>query len=232
MMRSDTERLEKDARRIGRFIPEGRSFVLLGYDPEPNEVTVSSIADDVAEIIATSFGGQCQLLGISYGAVVASNVAARFPDRVSKLALIAGAQEFSSEGRVRLQRQLHLVRSGECARLLEEFSSVFRRRWLNVLLKLRIRFGVRTIAERLSPPETISRYLEAMLAYTPDPNWRLQEAPERLMVIGSGDQFFSPSEPSRNGLTVSVLEDETHMVPLERPAAVRAILTSFAKASR
>ncbi|WP_409995101.1 alpha/beta fold hydrolase [Rhizobium leguminosarum] len=97
-------------------MPDGQHFILLGCNPFPDELSVHCIADDVAAIIKTQLGGRCRLVGVSYGAVVASNVAARFPDRVAKLALVAGAPAFSSHGRLLIPNRLTLrVRASWCS---------------------------------------------------------------------------------------------------------------------
>jgi pimeloyl-ACP methyl ester carboxylesterase len=232
MMRPETSRLRRDASRLGWIIPDGRSFVLLGYDPKPGDVSVSSIADDIADIIDNEFGGRCQLVGVSYGAVVAANVASRFQHRVSRLALVAGGYDFSPEGKHRLHRQAELARSGQSARLLQEFSSVFRRPWFNFLLKLRIRLNARKITGRLSSPATICRYLDAMLTYQAGDHQPGAEGPDVLVVLGSRDQFFSRPSVLYPRVKIAVLEGETHMAPVERPADVKAILSSFLATSQ
>ncbi|TGS91910.1 alpha/beta hydrolase, partial [Mesorhizobium sp. M8A.F.Ca.ET.213.01.1.1] len=47
--------------------------------------------------------------------------------------------------------------------MLKEFATVFRRPWLNLLLRLRLRFEARSLVARMGAPSTIVRYLEAML---------------------------------------------------------------------
>ncbi|MBY3314424.1 alpha/beta fold hydrolase [Rhizobium laguerreae] len=72
MMAPDRERMSKDVRRLKRLLPNERSFVLVGYDPCPVTVTVEGLADDVADIIDRHLGGRADVMGISYGGVVAS----------------------------------------------------------------------------------------------------------------------------------------------------------------
>ncbi|MBY3307740.1 alpha/beta hydrolase [Rhizobium laguerreae] len=229
MMRPETARLANDANRMARIMPDGQHFILLGYNPFPDELSVHSIADDVAAIIKTQLGGRCRLVGVSYGAVVASNVAARFPGRVAKLALIAGAPAFSSHGRLLIAQQADLARKGGLVQLLAQFNSVFRRPWFNLLLRLRIRLTSEKIRAKLSSPDTICRYLNAMLEY--DATGLSFDGIEMLVVGGSRDQFFGETIRSFKAryphACVVILERETHMAPVERPSDVKAAITSF-----
>lgn len=231
MMKTDRSRLAKDARRIARILPGKRSFVVIGYDPDPAGVTVGGLADDIGAVIDEHFGGRADVLGISYGAVVAAHVAAHVPGRVRRLVLMAGAHAFSAEGRRRLSRQIELAQRGELRQLLLEFASVFRRPWLNLLLRLRIGLGGRALVRRLGQRETIIRYLDAMLQDDiPAADLRNISA-NTLIIGGSRDQFFADTMriASQTIPTARLVqfEGETHMVPVERARDVRAELARF-----
>ncbi|MET3612901.1 pimeloyl-ACP methyl ester carboxylesterase [Rhizobium aquaticum] len=231
MMRSDAARAAKDGNRMARLMPDGCSFIILNYDPEPGDISVASIADDVASVIRSELGGRCVLMGISYGAVIASHVAARSPELVEKLALVAGAPDFDTEGRERLRRQVDLARDGQLLALTREFIAVFRRPWLNLLLRLRLKLWPKRILERLSPPEAIIAYLEAMLAYSPkEPS--LDTSKHDLLIFGGDrDQFFGEhlrAAPVTFGeAKVVILSGETHMAPMERGRDLKEALTAF-----
>jgi pimeloyl-ACP methyl ester carboxylesterase len=231
MMKPDRARLIKDARRIGRILPEGCSFVIIGYDPNPPEVTVEAIADDVGYVIDRHFAGQAVVLGISYGAVVATHLAARYPDRIRKLVLIAGAHDFSAEGRKRLATQIDLARRGELARLVLEFASVFRRPWLNLLLRLRIRLRGRSIVSALARREVIIQYLDAMLRNDIQMAALNKLFAKALVIGGSRDQFFGETirltSQAIPNAKLEIFEEETHMVPIERAKEVKTLLAEF-----
>lgn len=156
-------RLTKDIRRLKRLLPNDRSIILVGYDPNPAKVTVEGLADDVAEIIDRHIGGQADVVGISYGGVIASHLASRSPEKVDKLILIASAHRFSTEGKRLLRWQIELVETGDMKGLLKEFTSMFRNPWLNWLVALRVRIGGNRMLQRSAQPDVIVRYLDAML---------------------------------------------------------------------
>jgi pimeloyl-ACP methyl ester carboxylesterase len=59
-----------------------------------------NIADDYAELIETEFGGRVDLVvGISMGGEIALELAARHPQRVGAVALVASAARLNDEGR-------------------------------------------------------------------------------------------------------------------------------------
>ncbi|WP_275791482.1 alpha/beta fold hydrolase [Pararhizobium gei] len=126
MMTPDGTRLSKDIRRLKRLLPNDRSIILVGYDPNPVTVTVEELADDVAEIIDRHLGGRADVVGISYGGVVASHLAARSPEKVDRLIRMASAHRFSAEGKRLVTRQIELVEAGDMKGLLKEFTSMFR----------------------------------------------------------------------------------------------------------
>ena len=83
MMKPEPSRLEKDAGRLIRILPPDTNFVLIGYDPDPKaDLSLEGMAGDIAEIIDVNFKKPVGLMGISYGGVVATRVAARYPDFV------------------------------------------------------------------------------------------------------------------------------------------------------
>ncbi|WEZ85112.1 alpha/beta hydrolase [Rhizobium sp. 32-5/1] len=144
MMKPSDARMAKDAQRLKRVLPDDRGFILLGYDPGVATVTVENLVGDVAMIINQHLGGKADVVGISYGGVVASRLALRSPESIGRLVLIASAPWFSAEGERRLRRQIDLIHAGDLNGLLQEFTSLFRNPWLNFLVGLRVRLGVDT----------------------------------------------------------------------------------------
>jgi pimeloyl-ACP methyl ester carboxylesterase len=230
MMKPDEARLRKDAKRLARLLPEKRNFILLAYDPEPESVTVSGMAQDVRNIIE-NLGGQVDLLGISYGAVIATRVAAQFPEKVRSLVLLSGAHDFSEAGKHRLLKQIDLVHGKQMTRLIQDFTSLFRRRWLNVVLNVRIALSAKRLVRRLGRESAIADYLHAVLVDAL-PASALAAVSARTLVIGGGrDQFFGGQiEACAKAIANSNLilfDSETHMVPIERARDVSAELATF-----
>lgn len=229
MMAPDRKRMSKDLRPLKRLLPNDRSIVV-GYAPGPVTVTVEELADDVAEFFDRHLGGGAVVVGSSYGGVVASHLAARSPEKIDRLILIASAHRFSTEGKRLLRRQIELVETGDMKGLLKEFTSMFRNPWLNWLVGLRVCIGENRMLQRFGKPEVIVRYLDAML------RGELSGAdavPSVLLhsLSGVAGTCFLPTQslrPLRNcGIRVSLLDGETHMAPVERATTIKRSIDSF-----
>jgi pimeloyl-ACP methyl ester carboxylesterase len=226
MQRQTPERIERDAGRVAAVLPRGRSFILLGYDPAPTGTyNLSTIAADTAAIVA-ELGSPVQLVGISYGGIVALRVAADHPGTVSELVLLASAHEFSAEGLARVRRQIDHAARGDFAALGEDFVAMFRRPWLNWLLRLRLRTRRGNLAEAMNDPDIIVRGLRAVLDPPLDEAALARITATTLIVCGTRDQMFG-GVPERTAAlvpnaTLVRFPGETHMVPVERGRAVAA----------
>ncbi|MFL5200474.1 MAG: alpha/beta fold hydrolase, partial [Microvirga sp.] len=92
-------RAQRDAERIARLLPAGRSVYVLGYDPAPSaDYSIGTIVRDVAQILREEIG-PATVIGISFGGFVAARLAADHPDLVKELILMVSAHRFSPEGR-------------------------------------------------------------------------------------------------------------------------------------
>lgn len=226
MQRQTPERIERDARRVAAVLPRDRSFILLGYDQAPAENhSLSAIAVDVAAII-TQLGAPVQLVGISYGGLVALQVAADHPSLISELVLLVSAHRFSAEGLRRVRRQLDCAARGDLTALGDDFVGLFRRPWLNWLLRLRLRTRRARLAEAMNDPAIIVRGLRAVLD-TPLDETRLAHITARTLIIGgTRDQLFGRVCERTAALVPNAslvqFHGETHMVPVERRRAVAA----------
>jgi pimeloyl-ACP methyl ester carboxylesterase len=233
MQRPTPERIERDARRVARLLPPKRSFIFLGYDPSLTESdSFDAIVADVAAIVK-ELGAPRPVVGISYGGVIALQLAAQQPSLVSALVLLASAHDFSAEGKRRLERQIDCASRGDLAALVEGFVAVFRRPWLNWLLRLRLRAGRARLGDTMNHPPIIIRGLSAILDKRLADTTRLARVTARTLVIGgSQDQFFGDGMLERTAAAVPnaslvLFPGETHMVPVERARAVAAKLRAF-----
>jgi len=77
--------------------------------------------------------------------------------------LLVSAHAFSAEGKRRVQRQIDSAARGDLVGLAEEFAAVFRRPWLNALLRLRLRASRAQLPRKLNDPALIIRGLRAVL---------------------------------------------------------------------
>jgi pimeloyl-ACP methyl ester carboxylesterase len=233
VQRPTPARIQRDAGRIARLLPPNRSFILLGYDPSPaGGDNLDAIVADVAAI-ARELGGPRQVVGISYGGVIALQLAAQHAGLVSVLVLLASAHDFSAEGKRRLQRQIECASRGDLGALVEDFVAVFRRPWFNWLVRLRLRTRRGRLGETMNDPHIIVRGLGAILDARLADTARLARVTARTLVIGgSRDQFFGDGMFQRTAAAVpnaslALFPGETHMVPVERARAVAAKLRAF-----
>jgi (E)-2-((N-methylformamido)methylene)succinate hydrolase len=229
--RIDPSRLTRDARRVARMLPAQTSFVLLGYDPHPRaDLSFDMIADDVAAVIKEYWSGRASIVGISYGGLVAARVAARWPEQIAHLVLVASAHRFSNEGVRRIRRLILFAKSGDFRSFVDDFVAVCRRPWLNGAIRLRVWLTRGKLDRTMAQPETILRYLCAMLEARPP---EISDITARTLVIGgSEDQFFGGDAMPETaagipGAKIKLLRGETHMMPIERPGEVAAAIGQF-----
>jgi len=144
---------------------------------------------------------------------------------------MAGAPEFSTDGRQRLIRQIELARKGLLKPLIQEFTSVFRRPWLNLMLWLRVGLGGKRLVSKLGRREVIVQYLEAMLKSDLPASDLKSVTADTLIIGGSRDQFFAGTMPTAGqaipAAKLVMFNGETHMVPVERAKEVKAHLAAF-----
>jgi pimeloyl-ACP methyl ester carboxylesterase len=232
VQRQTPDRLLRDAGRLERILPRGRSFVMLGYHQAPREdYSLATIVADVVAIVE-ELGGPVAIVGISYGGVIALHVAAARPDLVTHVALVVSAHDFSAEGKRRVEHQIDCAQRGDYAALVADFAAVFRRGWLNWLLRLRLRSQRDRLAEVMNETPVIVRGLRALLDAPLADTAPLGRITAPVLIIGgSADQFFGgmfePTAAAIPNATLAVFDGETHMVPVERARAVAAKLRGF-----
>ncbi len=234
MRRPGPKRFAREARRVKRLLPPGQSFLLLGYSGSPPR---GRGLDEIVGTLTTaleSLPKPISLAGISYGGLVAARLAARRPESVSQLILIASAHSFSAEGQARVRTQIDLTSQGRYPELLQEFGGVFRRPWFNGLLRLRLSLQHRDLAREMNNPNLICAYLRAGLeADGRDGTAWLERVRARTLLIGgTRDQFFGEGRMEETVAAIpdarlTLLPKETHMAPVERAAVVQRALGEF-----
>jgi|CXWL01.1.fsa_nt_gi pimeloyl-ACP methyl ester carboxylesterase len=230
VQRPTRERFARDARRVARLLPAGRSFVLLGYAPEGPGL--DAILEDVAPVLR-QLGAPSQVVGISYGGVLGLELAARQPKLVSRLVLLATAYDFSAEGKRRLADQIDCASRADFEGLVAGFLGQFRRWWWNGLVRLRLRVRRSRLGELMNDGPVIVRGLEAILDPRLADSARLGRVTAPTLVLGgSRDPFFGAGMFEGTAAAVPdakliLFEEETHMVPVERARAVAAEVRAF-----
>ncbi|WP_262030446.1 alpha/beta fold hydrolase [Microvirga sp. Mcv34] len=228
----------RDAKRIVRLLPPGRPVYILGYDPSPPaEYGVGTIIDDVARVLREI--GPATVMGISFGGFVAARLAADRPDLVKDLILMVSAHRFSPEGRRSVDRQIACAWAGDFEGFLDEFGLVFRRPWLNWLIRLRFRQERGRLRETMNDPVTIVRGLNAVAGeeFGSDPSWLARITAPTLVVGATRDPFFDVAALEETARLIpraqlQLFRNETHMLPVERARDVAKVVARFLRNDR
>jgi pimeloyl-ACP methyl ester carboxylesterase len=232
-------RAQRDAKRIARLLPAGRSVYVLGYDPAPSpDHSIETIVGDVAQILREEIG-PATVMGISFGGFVASRLAADHRDLVRALILMVSAHRFSPEGRRSIDRQISCAWAGDLEGFLDEFGLVFRRPWLNWLIRLRFRQERARLHETMNDPAVIVRGLNAVAGedFGSDPAWLARIAAPTLIVGATRDPFFDVASLEESARLIPsaqlhLFRNETHMLPVERARDVAKVVARFLRSHR
>ncbi len=232
--RPTAARAQRDAKRIARLLPPRRPIYVLGYDSSPPPgYSIDMIVKDVAQILRDEIG-PADVMGISFGGFVATRLAADHPDLVRSLVLMVSAHRFSMAGRRSVDRQIECAWQGDFDGFLKEFGLVFRRPWLNWLLRLRFRQERDRLHETMNDPAIIVRGLHAVAGedFGEDPSWLRTIRPRTLIVGATRDPFFdveAMEETARliAGSQLKLFKGETHMLPVERARDVAKVVREF-----
>lgn len=234
-------RAHRDARRIARLLPKGRTIYVLGYDAAPPANytidTIDTIVRDFSQILRNETG-PATVMGISFGGFIAARLAADHPDLVRELILMVSAHRFSAEGRRSIDRQIACAWQGDFQGFLNEFGLVFRRPWLNWLIRLRFWQERNKLHEKMSDAATIVRGLNAVAGdnVSQNPSWLQRIRASTLIVGGTRDQFFDVEAMKETARAIpsshlKLFDGETHMLPVERARDVAKAVAGFLSAS-
>lgn len=225
MRQMTPRRLIRDLRRIERILPPGAPFVLLGYPVPDEDWTLQALADRM-QCVIQRHRAHVTLVGISFGGIVAARIAAQCPSTVERLILISSAHKVSRSGMQSVQQQLSAVLSGDYTVLTRSFTSIFKSRWRNWLLRLGLRLGRRRFAQSMNPASTVAPYLQALLADTcVASRWPANIGCDCLLIGGRNDQFFGDGMMEEAAsligrATLHLADGEAHMMMIERASAV------------
>jgi len=229
-------RIERDAKRIARLLPRDRTIHVMGYDSSPPAgYSIDTIVSDMAAILRDHIG-PASVAGISFGGFVATRLAADHPEFVKDLVVMVGAHRFSRQGRASIERQIECAWQGDFEGFLEEFGLVFRRPWLNWLLRLRLRQERERLHETMNDPAIIVRGLYAVAGEDigDDPSWLQRIRARTLIIGGTRDPFFDVEAMEETARLIpsaqlKLFDGETHMLPVERARAVAKVVKAFLK---
>jgi pimeloyl-ACP methyl ester carboxylesterase len=239
MRRFDERSAMRDARRIAPLFPPGTNLLVVGYDVTPDAGLRSglrSMVEDVAAVVRAE-AGMATIAAISFAGFIALRLAATHPELVRDVILIASAHRFSQEGRERVARQIADLERGDVVAMARPFMRLFRSRWRNALIGTMLWLRRRSLAARLNDPATVAHMLRTTTSADFDQtDWLSRIAARTLIVAGTRDQFFDRAavESTAHSIPAARLvlfENETHMLPLERPRAVAAAIEAFLRSA-
>jgi pimeloyl-ACP methyl ester carboxylesterase len=126
---------------------------------------------------------------------------------------------------------------GDFVEMAKPFLVIFRRPWLNLMLRVAMRSRRASLAESMNEPRFIVAMLEAALTAGAGEREHLRRVSAKtLLVAGTNDQFFDESavRETANALpaaTLVLVPKETHMLPVERPKPVARAIAALLRSS-
>lgn len=219
---------------IRQYVPEGYTYYIFGYEEYPaKKYSLNQITDDFAQIIRDKVGA-ATIVGISFGGFVAMRFAAKYPELTDQLVLLITAHRFSDNGERKINHMMDLVQNEHYYELIQEFSLLFRRPWLNLLARFMLWKNKGDILRGLKPRAAIINSLAGVFSKDIHENVNyLSEIKTRTLVIGgTQDPFFGVAEfkataEAIKGAKLRLFEDEAHMLPVERKNDVSKIVKEF-----
>jgi 3-oxoadipate enol-lactonase len=204
-------------------------FAGAGRSPVADGISVDSHAADIAAVLDTLGVGPAVVVGQSMGVLVARTLAARYPDKVAALALLAPVEPPPDDaGREAIRERVALIRAEGTAAV----ASAIVTRALSAATRSRhpeIAAFVRELVMR-QDPEGYARNNEALATAT-DPGPIPGDLP--LLLVSGGDDVLSPPSTARRiadahgGAEVQVIDDVGHTIPLEAARRTTELLSTF-----
>jgi len=220
------------ARLVSNVLPPGYRYRILGYDPDPApQYGFPQIVDDFAAILR-DYREPPDVIGVSFGGFVAQRLAADHPALLRQLVLLVSAHRFSAAGLARMQRQETLMRVGDLQGFVREMALLFRRPWYNFGARVALSMSGAAIADRLNDRDTMLALYERLFTGFDNAPWTQRIRTPTLVLGATRDQFFDVAAYRETaalipGARLHLVEDETHLVPLERPQLVQRVIREF-----
>jgi pimeloyl-ACP methyl ester carboxylesterase len=226
---------QRYAAQIASLLPGGWRYTILGYEETPPEqYTLQTIVRDLADVIGSDMARPDLVIGVSFGGFVAQRFAAEHPALVDRLVILVSGHRFSAEGWAAMQRQFAALERADFYALVTDSVLLFRRPWYNWLVRLKLWKDRDRLPSEFKDPGLILRSYRSLFSSDFERNAefaRRIQAPT-LILGGTADQFFGPGVFKETAALipnarVELLDDETHMVPIERSADVAKSIARF-----
>lgn len=214
------------AAQVAALLP-GYRFTILGY--------AGSGFDEIVRHMALAVPTAPDvLMGISLGGLVAVRFAAEYPERVKRLVLLVSAHRLSSAGRRMVDRQFDVLEKGDFRTLVRENARLYRRPWYNWAVRLKLWKDGGRLAAEFRDAAAILRDYRKMFGpdFQGNADYARRVACATLILGGTADQLFDRAAFAEtaeliSGAQLQLFEGETHMLPVEKSAAVRTAIRGF-----
>lgn len=187
-------------RVFGQFKHISKSYVVyvLGRKSElPEGYTTRDMAEDYAEVIRDEFdGGPMDVMGMSYGGLIAQHLAADHPELIRRLVIAISVYQFSDEGNKLDLRYAELLSEGKKRDALKSLAPIIEG---GRIKKSFMKFFMGYIGPLLwSNPDNPSDLLvEGKAEMAHNTKNRLAEIKARTLVIGGDKDYYCPAERLR-----------------------------------
>lgn len=229
---------EEQVKGYRRFVPEGYTFYILGYDPHlPKNHTSESIAADFSQIIRDEIGS-ATIMAVSYGGSIAIPFAATYPDLVDKLILIVTAYGTSGAGAKLASDLVQLAKDGKIFTLERKINDLYSNRIIRKLFKLKMWKDWAKKESTMNPISTFINAYEHLLASSEDRKKYLSHISAPTLIIGgtadqfASEEFYRATDELINNSHLELFEGETHTVIVEQFFAVRKLIRQFLEVDR
>jgi pimeloyl-ACP methyl ester carboxylesterase len=233
--------LSKHLRAVRPLVEDGwTAWVVTRRQHLPQGCSIADMADDYGRLITDELGGRIDAaLGISTGGLIGLQLAARHPERLGRIAIVAAGYVVDGprrEGDLAYARLLHEGRPGEAV------AAMFRDVYPNV----RIPGAARVVGTLMGPlvmrgahasfRDDVLIEAEAEMAF--DAKAVLPDISVPVLLVGGGrDQFFTREtieETARRipDCTLAIYEGEDHLAAVSDERLPRDVHDFVARGSR
>ncbi len=208
-------------RVFGQFKHLSKSYVVyvLGRKTKlPEDYTTRDMAEDYAAVIRDEFdGGPLDVIGMSYGGLIAQHLAADHPELIHRLVIAMSAYRFSEEGNRLDMRYAELLSEGKKKAALKNLDPIIEG---GMIKKSLLKFFMGYIGPLLwrnpdNPPDLL---VEGKAEMAHNSKNRLAEIKTPTLVIGGDKDYYCPVRLLRETATgipdarLVLYEGKGHMV--------------------